>query len=124
MSIQEILHSLADGVSGSASVRRVYGDPVTAGDRTVIPVARIRYGFGGGGGGPQSEDDARQGGGGGGGVSATPCGALEVTPAGTRFIPYTDPATPGIAFALGFVLGAALMALTGGRRVEVVKARR
>jgi uncharacterized spore protein YtfJ len=30
-----------------------YGDPVVVGDRTVIPIAQVRYGFGGGGGQPK-----------------------------------------------------------------------
>ena len=61
------------------------------------------------------------GGGGGGAVSAAPCGALEVTPEGTRFIVFEDRKRMAAALAIGFVLGAALMALTGTRRIEIVK---
>jgi uncharacterized spore protein YtfJ len=119
MNIQQLLQSLAERVSGSASVRNVYGDPVVVGDRTVIPAASVRYGFGGGGAAKGDEDQG--GGGGGGGVVARPCGALEITPQGTRYIAFHDHRTTGIALALGFVLGAAVVALTGTRRIEVVK---
>jgi len=118
MNIQELLHGMAERVSGSASVRNVYGDPVVVGDRTVIPAAKVRYGFGGGGGQKKGED---AGGGGGGGVAAQPCGALEITPEGTRYISFDEPRRLGAALALGLVLGAAVVALARPRRIEVVK---
>ena len=108
-----MLQGVADRVSASASVKNVYGDPVVVGNRTAIPVAQVRYAFGGGGG--------NKGGGGGGRVAARPCGALEVTPEGTRFIVFDDRLKMAAALALGFVLGAAVVALTGTRRIEVVK---
>jgi uncharacterized spore protein YtfJ len=120
MNIQELLQGMAERVSASSSVKNVYGDPVVVGNRTVIPAAQVRYAFGGGGGGAKGDAGA-QNGGGGGRVSAQPCGALEITPEGTRFIAFEDRRTLGAALALGFVLGAAVAALTGTRRIEVVK---
>ena len=119
MDIQQLLQSFAERVSTSASVRSVYGDPVVVGNRTVIPVAQVGYAFGGGGG---SKAESPNGGGGGGGkVYARPCGALEVTPEGTRFIDFVDRPRMGAALALGFVLGAAVVALTATKRIELVK---
>jgi uncharacterized spore protein YtfJ len=119
MDIQHLLQDMAERVSTSASVKNVWGDPVVVGSRTVIPAAQVRYAFGGGGGNKRESDG---GGGGGGRVSARPCGALEVTPEGTRFIAFDDRPRIGAALALGFMLGAAAVAsLTGTRRVEVVK---
>lgn len=60
----------------------VYDDPIVVGSRTIVPVARIAYGFGGG-----TDGSAGGGGGGGGGVVATPVGALELTDSETRFVP-------------------------------------
>jgi len=111
--MQELLENLAGRVSASASARNVFGDPVSVGNRTVIPIAQVRYAFGAGGG--HAEDKEHSGGGGGGRVRARPCGALEVTAEGTRFIAFDDPRRLGAALALGFVLGAAMMALTGRR---------
>lgn len=112
MNIHELLHGLAERVSGSASVKNVYGDPVVIGNRTVIPAARVRYAFGGGGGRGKIEGGP-DGGGGGGRVSARPCGALEITPGGTRFIRFYEPRRMGAALALGFMLGASFIALRG-----------
>jgi uncharacterized spore protein YtfJ len=120
MNARELLHGLAQRVSGSATVENAYGDPVVVGDRTVIPAAHVRYAFGGGGG--RGKTDGEPGGGGGGGrVSTRPCGALEITPAGTRFISFDEPRRTGAAFALWFLLGAAVMALAGASRIEVVR---
>ena len=122
MDIPQLLHSIAERVSGSASVKNVYGDPVVVGNRTVIPAAQVRYAFGGGGGGKgEAEAGDRNGGGGGGRVSARPCGALEVTPEGTRFIAFDNRRTTGAALALGFILGAAVVALIGAPKIEIAK---
>jgi uncharacterized spore protein YtfJ len=120
MDIQQLLQSMAERVSASASVKNVYGDPVVAGNRTVIPAAQVRYAFGGGGGRRKGGEEV-PGGGGGGNVSARPCGVVEVTPEGTRFIGFDDRVRMGAALAIGFVLGAAAVSLAGTRRIEVVK---
>jgi uncharacterized spore protein YtfJ len=120
MDIQQLLQSLAERVSASASVKNVYGDPVVVGSRTVIPAARVRYAFGGGGGRPKGDGEA-PGGGGGGKAFAEPCGAVEITPEGTRFIAFDGRRKMGAALAIGFVLGAVVASLAGTRRIEVVK---
>jgi len=120
MNAEHLLQSLAERLSASATVKNVYGDPVSAGDRTVIPAAEVRYAFGGGGGRPKGDPDA-SGGGGGGRVSARPCGALEITPEGVRFVAFEDRGKIGAALALGFLLGAALTLLSGPRHIVVTK---
>jgi uncharacterized spore protein YtfJ len=117
MNVQQLLESMAERVSASASVKNVYGEPVVAGNRTVIPAAQVRYGFGGGGGSRSKDEEAPNGGGGAGGrVSARPCGALEITPEGTRFIAFGDQRQFGVALVFGFLLGAAAVACSGLRR--------
>ena len=111
--VAKTLRSLSDHLQVGASVRNVYGDPVNVGGRTVIPIARVSYGFGAGGRGGESEEPGseRGGSGWGAGLSARPVGALEITEAGTRFIPFIDPARLGVALMVGF-----LIRLTIGRR--------
>ncbi len=46
--MSNLVAGLADSFR-SFGVARAYGDPVTIGDQTVIPVALVQYGFGGGG---------------------------------------------------------------------------
>jgi uncharacterized spore protein YtfJ len=91
MDLQKYFENMQQVISSSANVKTVFGDPISAEGKTIIPVARVRYGFGGGmGTGPtRSADEQRigQGGGGGGGVMAQPVGVIEVSATGTRFIP-------------------------------------
>ena len=63
-----ILQSLKESVLSQASVKAIYGDPIEAHGRTIIPVAKIVYGFGAGAGtGGVGDSSARGEGGGGGG---------------------------------------------------------
>lgn len=108
--MQEIFQSMVD----HAHVRNVYGEPVAAGDKTIVPVARISYGFGGGSRG-QNE------GGGGGGLTASPVGFIEVTPAGTRFVSFGDRRRLAGALILGFSLGMLLAKHHAGGRKGILK---
>jgi len=90
------LERLAERLGGKASVAAVYGEPVERGGVTIIPVARVRWGFGGGSGsgGSQAGPGSGQGSGvgGGGGVSASPVGYIEIGNGGTEFRRIHDPA--------------------------------
>jgi hypothetical protein len=55
---QSMLERLGQQLSTTATAQAVYGTPVERDGITVIPVARVRYGFGGGGGGGTQPDDA------------------------------------------------------------------
>ena len=116
MSSLTLLQSLHENLSTRAQVKSVFGEPVTAGDKTIIPVAKIAYGFGAGAGtGTCGTGDTRprgEGGGGGGGVRAIPIGVFEVGPRETRFVAIQDRKK----LAATLLLGAALGLLFGRRR--------
>ncbi|HLN04604.1 MAG TPA: spore germination protein GerW family protein [Bryobacteraceae bacterium] len=100
------LESMFEPLTRSASVTAVYGEAISANDKTIIPVARIAYGFGGGRGRKHHEGDSPEGEGAGGGVYAVPIGVVEVTDAGTRFIALNDKRKLAGVLMLGFCLGA------------------
>ena len=50
MSSLAILQSLRESIQGQASVKTVYGEPIEAQGKTIIPVAKIVFGFGAGAG--------------------------------------------------------------------------
>ena len=116
MELQKFVEGLGEKVSVRATVNTVFGEPVSVGDKKVIPVARVAYGFGGGGGGGsnrQAESSkipmlAGEGGGGGGGVAALPVGVVEITPQGTRFVRFGGTRRLVAAFTLGMTLAALL----------------
>ena len=90
--------------------KTVYGDPVTVGEKTVIPAASIVYGIGMGGGSGTDEtgDEGGEGFGGGGGVRATPLGVVEVTADETRFVRFGANRRLAGVLALGIAIGLAL----------------
>ncbi len=89
--MQDIWKSLAAPLETSASVKSVFGEPVETQGKTVIPVARVAYGFGGGGGsGADGGSHQGEGMGGGGGVYSVPLGVIEVTETSTRFVPIDE----------------------------------
>lgn len=107
MSATDLLHKIGETLGTTATVKSVFGEPIHVSGKTVVPVARIAYGFGGGfgaGKGGTPADHEGEGGGGGGGVRAFPAGALEITDTGTRFVPFIDLTWLGAAFAAGVVL--------------------
>jgi len=111
MELQKFIDSVRNSLAESANVRRVFGDPITVGNKTIIPVARIGYGFGAGGGNgprhPNSEANrpSGEGGGGGGGMGAVPLGVVEITPERTSFVAFRSRKKTLAAFALGLTLG-------------------
>jgi uncharacterized spore protein YtfJ len=121
MSVKETLEALAERLQ-TTSVRTVFGEPISAEGRTIIPVARVAYGFGGGGGSgkrpTQSLDASGEGAGGGGGVRAVPAGVVEITAGQTRFVRFDDWRPLAAAAAIGFGLGVVLSRYTlrGPRR--------
>ena len=109
--VGESIRSLVADLGERASVRSVFGDPIEAEGRTVVPVARVAYGFGGGFG-PGDEDEAADGEGGdvggggfGGGVAAMPVGVVEVGGGETRLRRFGDRRRTGLAVLAGLALG-------------------
>lgn len=108
MSLKEVFDTIIERLNGGASVRAVYGEPVEAQGKTIIPVAKVMYGFGGGFGekGKEKKNGAdREGGGAGGGVRTKPVGVIEITDEDTRFVPCSDGKKYAALLALGFVIG-------------------
>lgn len=119
--IDGFVERMAERVGGKASVRSVFGDPIERDGFTIIPVAKVRWGFGGGSGtgpvpagpgrttrSPFSDATTTDGGatgsgsGGGGAVTADPVGYLEIGPDGASFISIGSPRpSPGFVLAAG-----------------------
>ena len=105
----QLVERLVELIGAKASVGAVFGEAVRHEGLTVIPVARVRWGFGGGGGradapesGPASGSD------GGGGVAADPIGYVDIDSNGAVFKPIREPFSSP-AFLLASGLAAALV---------------
>ena len=73
----DILDTLMRNLQTLVSTKSVVGDPIQAGNTTILPIMKVALGFGAGGGTAPDKMQG-QGGGGGGGVSITPIGFLVV----------------------------------------------
>ena len=130
-SIDGFVERIAERVGASANVRAVFGEPIERDGITVIPVARVRWGFGGGAGrgpiavGPGTDTEGAatargidqglsgMGTGGGGGATADPVGYLEIGPDGVSFIPIGVPMpSPGFLLAGGAAAAIVLRAIS------------
>jgi uncharacterized spore protein YtfJ len=107
MSSVALLQSLKENILGQAGVKTIYGEPISAQGRTVIPVAKVAYGYGAGAGtgGVGNSSAQGEGGGGGCGVRAVPVGVIEVSDQGTTFVPITSRSKLAAAVVAGISLG-------------------
>jgi uncharacterized spore protein YtfJ len=106
MSEHSFVERLGEVVQIHANARQVYGEPVERNGVTIIPVARVWWGFGGGGIGRGPAER----GGGGGAAQALPMGFIEMRNGSVEFRPissdWTRPALiAGAALLIGFFLG-------------------
>jgi uncharacterized spore protein YtfJ len=77
---------LAEAFKGSADAKMIYGEPIERDGVTIIPVVKLRYGFGGGGG-----HDGEEGGRGAGGMIVRPAGYIELKNGSSRFQAIREP---------------------------------
>ncbi|MEP7200027.1 MAG: spore germination protein GerW family protein [Chloroflexota bacterium] len=94
---QERMMQTIEAARDVATARRVFGEPQTIGDTTVIPIAAVTHAYGFGyGGGPERTDERGNavttggGGGAGGQTTARPVAVLEVTRDATIVKPIED----------------------------------
>jgi uncharacterized spore protein YtfJ len=115
MTTKQLIDSAVEHLRTSASVKTVYGEPVVIDGKTIIPVARVTYGFGGGTGTKQAPAAAEAGEGAGGGVSAKPVGVVEITGQETKFVSFGQSKKVAMAAVIGSGLGLVLGLVLGSR---------
>ena len=109
-SVADLIKSVVGELKEVAKSETVIGEPVTVGDRTVIPVVKISFGFGAGGGQGEApgNNGSGFGGGGGGGAKIEPAAFIVMDKDGIQLLPAGKgkwdaiiDAIPGIAKKLG-----------------------
>ena len=88
---QAVIGRISD-LQEKAGIKTVFGEPITVEGHTIIPVAKIRYGFGlgMGHGSRPGQDASGEGAGGGGGMTARPVALVEITADGVKVKPIPD----------------------------------
>lgn len=97
------LEGLFQSIVNQVGSKTVFGDPISTNGKTIVPVAKVRYGFGAGTG--RKSPDNEEGIGGGGGFIAKPVGVIEITNDQTRFVPISSNWQIVAAVAIGLCLG-------------------
>ena len=107
MGSADLLQSLKESILGQAGVKAIYGEPISAQGKTVIPVAKLMYGYGAGAGtgGVGNSSAQGEGGGGGAGVRTVPVGVIEISDQQTRFLPITSRKKLAGAVLAGILMG-------------------
>jgi len=89
--VTDILRGVVSELREISRSETIIGEPVQAGERTVIPIVKISVGFGvGGGEGSESGSKAGFGGGGGGGAKIEPAAFLIIDKDDVRLITATS----------------------------------
>ena len=99
MNLEELFQSIVN----QAGVKTIFGDPISTNGKTIVPVAKVRCGFGGGS--KRRPEDTEREFGGGGGFIAKPVGVIEITNEETRFVPIPSNWPIVAAVAIGVCLG-------------------
>ena len=122
--IDELFVRLED-MQANANVDAVFGQPVTVGDKVVIPIASVScafgMGFGEATGQEVEESNGGAGGGEGAGMSARPLGVVEITPERTRVEPIVNEQALTLA---GMLLGAWSIFWVSAAMIRIMSGRR
>ena len=76
---KELIKSILDELKAIAKTETIVGEPITIGDKTIVPICKITLGFGAGGGTGGAKDKGEgAGSGGGGGVAIFPAAFIVI----------------------------------------------
>jgi sporulation protein YtfJ len=94
--VNELMAGTIEKIRDAVDANTVVGDPIVAGDVTLVPVSKVSFGFGTGGsefGGkaPKAAGENPFGGGGGAGVKVTPLCFLVVNGTNVKVLPMDTP---------------------------------
>ena len=101
-SVVDIIQTVVGELKEMARSESIVGQPITVGDRTVIPVIKVAVGFGVGGGQGEKVRDtgSMHMGGGGGGVSMGPAAFIIIDEEGISLLPATKTSWDGLIEAI------------------------
>lgn len=90
MSVTNLIKSTLEEVQELMMTKTVVGEPIIAGDHTVIPVSKVTFGFGAGGGEGKKDSEEGEGNGIGGGWSIEPVAFVVLGKDGAKMLTIGD----------------------------------
>lgn len=94
MALSDVIKTALDHIQYIAKTETVVGEPIKAGEITLIPVSKVSVGFAAGGGG--KDESSGSGAGTGGGVNVTPIAFISIGPDGVN-VHSLDSAEPSLS---------------------------
>lgn len=85
--VMEVISGIVGELKQIASADSIIGDPVTIGNRTVVPIVKVSVGFGAGGGEGEQKAGTGYGAGGGGGCIVEPAAFIIMDESGISLLP-------------------------------------
>lgn len=103
--ISEVMETTMERIRQMVDTSTIIGDPIVAGEITIIPVTKVNIGFASGGSdfatkNPSVSGSNCYGGGSGAGVTVTPVGFLIIKGDNVRLLPVTDAPSTAVDKAL------------------------
>ncbi|MCD4820788.1 MAG: sporulation protein [Methanococcoides sp.] len=87
MGLEDVMKEVTSELERLVSAKTVVGEPVIAGDKTILSITKVSFGFGSGGGeGSKNGVESGFGGGGGGGAKIEPVAFLVISDEGVRLM--------------------------------------
>ena len=104
--VTEIIRGVVEELKQIARTESIVGEPITIGNKTLVPIVRITVGFGAGGG-EGSDDKSRSGfgGGGGGGAKVEPAAFIVIDDTGISLLPVKPGAIDSLVEAIPALIG-------------------
>ncbi|MFP4164223.1 MAG: GerW family sporulation protein [Chitinispirillaceae bacterium] len=94
MALSDVIKTALDHIQYIAKTETVVGEPIKAGETTLIPVSKVSVGFAAGGGG--KDESSGSGAGTGGGINVTPIAFISISPEGVN-VHSLNPAEPSFS---------------------------
>ncbi|MCS3924399.1 GerW family sporulation protein [Methanosalsum natronophilum] len=98
MDLEDLIKNISGDLEKLITTKTVIGDPIQAGNKTIVPITKVSFGFGGGGSTDANKKETASdfGGGGGAGAKLDPIGFLVVSDEEVRLLRISEKTDLGI----------------------------
>ncbi|PKK91037.1 MAG: hypothetical protein CVV64_04510 [Candidatus Wallbacteria bacterium HGW-Wallbacteria-1] len=91
MSLEDLARTVLQQLQETINTKTIVGQPIVAGETTVVPITKVSFGFGVGGKQEKDNRDASTfGGGSGGGATLEPMGFIVISDGDARLVPFNQ----------------------------------
>lgn len=120
MSLEDLARTVLEQLQETINTKTIVGQPIVAGETTVVPITKVSFGFGvGGKQAKDAKDTSSFGGGSGGGATLEPMGFIVISDGDARLVPFNQGLTVWERY-----ITPANVKMVAGKIKEIVEARK